>query len=701
MLLPRPILRLPAHVINGLGVALGIGLIQILIGGTAGHAAALTASSAAVCTSLADVPLAPHRSWHRVLSAALLASVVGVLTLALRDSPLLLGLFIALTAFCSALALAWGPRAGPLSFVGILAFVFTMAAPEGPWLPHALWSLLGAALYIGWAVALSRLLQPAYRVLALASVLSATADLLRSRAALLAEAAGQPSAAPTLQARIRSDAALEERLQAARDLLFAARDDAPSRRQTTLLLLAIDLRDTLQASELDLDLLGRDALAERVRSALGANLNEIAAALDAMHDTLRAAPAADAVAEPGGLLASLGEPMLPADDARARLLPVLLRRAQHMIDDVRRMREAMQADDAQPPLQREQLQLFVSVEGWPLAALRRHGSLRSPMLRHALRAAAALGSAYFLARLLPWASHPHWLVLSVAVVLRGNLEQTLSRRNQRVAGTVIGCLLVLALGAYSTPLLSALVFLVAVAIAHSFVMQRYLVTAAAATVMALLQAHLAEPQAGFAIPERLADTLLGALLAWGFSYVLPAWEKGGLVRTVVRLTRAQSALAQQVLRWPQGAKADVELRLARREVYDALGSVAAVAQRTSAEPQSVQVPLYALAGLMASSHALLAHLAAVKLMLTRRASELDRSEADAALRDAAAEVAQRLAAVEQKGVVATDDPDARPLPAEPADDVLMPWLHRRLQLTAQSAAQVAQTARALCTVAKS
>ena len=699
MLLPRPILRLPAHVINGLGVALGIGLIQLLIGGAAGHVAALAASSTAVCTSLADVPLAPHRTWHRVLSAALLASVVGVLTLVLRDTPLWLGLFISLTAFCSALALAWGPRAGPLSFVGILAFVFTMAAPEGPWLPHALWSLPGAALYIAWAVALSRLLQPAYRVLALAHVLSATADLLRSRAALLAEAAGQPGTAPTLQARIRSDAALEERLQAARDLLFAARDDAASRRQTTLLLLAIDLRDTLQASELDLDLLGRDALAERVRAALGTNLSEIAEALDAMHDTLRGAPAAE-VAEPGGALAPIADAPLPDDDVRARLLPVLLRRAQHMVDDARRMREVMQADDAQPPLQREQLQLFVSVEGWPLAALRRHGSLRSPVLRHALRAAAALGCAYFLARLLPWASHPHWLVLSVAVVLRGNLEQTLSRRNQRVAGTVIGCLLVLLLGAYSTPLLSALVFLGAVALAHSFVMQRYLVTAAAATVMALLQAHLAAPEAGFAVPERLADTLLGALLAWGFSYVLPAWEKGGLVRTVVRLTRAQAALAQQVLMWPQGAKADVALRLARREVYDALGGVAAVAQRTSAEPQSVQVPLYALAGLMANSHALLAHLAAVKLMLGRRAAELDRAEADAALRGAAAEVAQRLDAVEQKLALPPDGGDAHPLPAEPADDALMPWLHRRLQLTSHSAAQVAQSARALCRAAK-
>jgi uncharacterized membrane protein YccC len=71
--------------------------------------------------------------------------------------------------------------------------------------------------------------------------------------------------------------------------------------------------------------------------------------------------------------------------------------------------------------------------------------MQSPVLRHAVRAALALGSAYYLALALPWASHPHWLVLSVAVVLRGNLEQTLSRRNARVMGTMLGCAVVLGL----------------------------------------------------------------------------------------------------------------------------------------------------------------------------------------------------------------------------------------------------------------
>jgi len=106
--------------------------------------------------------------------------------------------------------------------------------------------------------------------------------------------------------------------------------------------------------------------------------------------------------------------------------------------------------------------VFISTEGWPLAALRAQLNTRSPTFRHAVRMSLALGSAYFIGLVLPWASHPHWLVLSVGVVLRGNLEQTLSRRNDRVLGTMIGCLLVLVLAQFGAPWLSTLAFLVAV-----------------------------------------------------------------------------------------------------------------------------------------------------------------------------------------------------------------------------------------------
>ena len=90
-----------------------------------------------------------------------------------------------------------------------------------------------------------------------------------------------------------------------------------------------------------------------------------------------------------------------------------------------------------------------------------------------LRAALALSLAYALGQVLPWATHPHWLVLSVAVVLRGNLEQTLSRRNERIIGTVLGCLLVMALAQLHEPRVLGLAFLAAVGVAHAYVNKRY------------------------------------------------------------------------------------------------------------------------------------------------------------------------------------------------------------------------------------
>lgn len=702
--------RLPAHVVNGISVAIGIGLVQLLVTLMVGPLAALAATSGAVLASLADQPLAPHRTWRRVLSAGLTGCVVIVLTLLLRPFPLVLGLLVALVGFGSALVLAWGPRAGPLSFVGVLALVFTLATPAGllPLAQQIGCSLLGAALYLGWAMLTSRLLQPRYRALALAEVLAATARLLRSRAALLAAEEAPPDDVSPLQAWIRDEAARDERVQAARDLLFAAATPQiqhQTQRQTALLLLAIELRDTLMTSDLDLDLLGLDAGALRVRQTLARHLHQVADALDTIHLALRLGQAFVPSAETSSQLAALAAtPPFGADDARARLTTALLERRSHMERVLARMQALMQGAEPRVPLDRAELQLFVTLEGWPLAALRAQARLASPVLRHALRAGLALGSAYFIALALPWASHPYWLVLSVAVVLRGNLEQTLARLNARVAGTALGCLLVLGLAQLGVTALASAVFLVATGLAHSFAIARYLVTATAATVMALVQAHLADPAGGFDTQERLADTVLGALLAWAFCYVLPAWERRGTQHLVTRLLRSLDALAGEVLRWPEAATTTLALRLARREVYVTLGALAAAAQRSVAEPERVRLPLHVCASLLMHSHTLLAHLTSVRLLLATRSGELVRDAAQAALQQAGAALHRQL---DPAGVADSDDAGlttpsldaatlaARALPVQPTEQALLPWLERRLQLGGLAAARVAQAARVL------
>ena len=108
----------------------------------------------------------------------------------------------------------------------------------------------------------------------------------------------------------------------------------------------------------------------------------------------------------------------------------------------------------------------------------------------------------------------------------------------------------------------------ATGLAHAFALRRYLYTTIAGTVSGLLQAHLllVGLQPTFAIGERLADTLLGALLAWLFSYVLPSWERNQIPGLVRRSIKAQSQHARLALLSSEQTT-DLNWRLARRRGF--------------------------------------------------------------------------------------------------------------------------------------
>jgi uncharacterized membrane protein YccC len=737
---PRLAMRLPAHVLNGLAVALGIALIQVALTLAAGPLAALAAATGAICASLADLPIAPARTWRRVGAGAVMGWASGLLVSLLRESGAAMGLTIILLSFCSTMALAWGQRAGPLSFIPILALIFTLAAPPPAdaallWI-HSGWTAIGGLLYFGWAVFSSRVLQPRYRTLALAAALQALAALLRSRAALLSQS--ESGAPPPLQDWIRSQVALDERLQAARDLLFPAAGQAHTGPAIAVLLQAVEMRDTLLAGELDVELLGHDGPAGQLRQRLRTHGAHVADAVDAIARALResgmqvpaaaTAPLAETDIETGAAVAAppapvqaaeARTPLFAATDPRYPLAVAFYGRARRMAAVLARMQAALRGEATPLPLAPDELQVFVSPEGWPLAALRAQLNTRSPTFRHAVRLSLALGTAYFIGLALPWASHPHWLVLSVAVVLRGNLEQTLSRRNDRVLGTMIGCLLVLVLAQFAAAWVATLAFLVAVGIAHSFTTARYLVTAAAASVMALTQAHMAAPDAAdFGALERLADTVIGAALAWGFSYVWPWWERRGIERLTERVLKSLRTLTGEVMRLPDPAKADLSLRLARREVYEAVGAIAAAAQRTGAEPERVQVPLYALAEMLTRCHVLMAQLVAVRLLLARRGAQLEAAVARQALAEACTALRHALdnpgvgtspqrgapgaagAPVVVAGTVPSEDVDHTAVPAALPDSAVLPWLRRRLELATRAARRVGLAAQALNAAAR-
>ncbi len=699
----RPLLALPAHVLNGIVVSLGVTLAYLAVHPLGGAVGALSASSGAVYASLADQPNALGRTWRRVLLAGVIGILVSLVVAALREDAIALAAVVVGIGFLSGLSQAWGPRVGALSFVGTMAFVFTYAAHPAQDTPELLtriaWVAAGSALYLAWATVLCALLQPRYRTLALGSVITAIANLLRARAAVLRAPAQHADAGTRLQSFLAQETQLDDRLQVARDILFAASDSDRARLQSGLLLRAIELRDGLLLSQLDLDLLGSDDAGVQAWRALATSYLAMADQLDALHrGVVRGLPVDDDSDARAALRNLDPVALFGGDGRRRRLLASVVDRSGHMIDDVRRMQVLHRQEDKPRHFARSELRLFVTVEGWPLAALRPHFHLGSPVLRHALRSGAALGAAYAVGVWLPWAAHPHWMVLSVAVVLRGTLDQTLTRRNLRVAGTAAGCGIVLGLSFVATPWLSTAVFLAATGLAHAFALSAYFVTATAATVMALLQAHLVNPDHGFAVFERLADTLIGAAIAWAACYLLPSWERKGLPNMLKRLLQALDELAGQAVRLPDQTGSELAVRMARRTVYESLGSLAGAAQRSRAEPRTARVPTEAYGAVLAHSHALMSHLASVRVLLARRRERLDPQQTEQVLAHAVELIRKRLLEGPSVTLPALTEGQSAALIAErevpetsPAE-ALLPWLQRRLSLAADSAASLAAAA---------
>ncbi|MBE2243057.1 MAG: FUSC family protein [Burkholderiaceae bacterium] len=688
----KRLLDLPAYALNGFTVACGIAIIQLVVHTLEGPHAAALALGGAVCASLADVPNTVARTWIRVCTAAVLSVVSSAVTLWLMPTPLWMGAAVALIAFGAMMAMAWGARAGAAAFAPILALIFTMAVPPGSTsLPElVLWNAVGAAVYLVWSLVSGALLQRRYRALALGEVLAAAAGLLRSRAGLLASPAAGADDTRSMQAWIQGEVGLADRLQSARDLVFAQPDGANAQREIGIVLLTIELRDVLLASRLDLDALAQDDGGRWILGRMSSALLGIAKGLDAAAQAVRRGDVPDALPALDLQALFAGSP-LATDDDRRRLLPALENRLRRLDAEVRRIRALQRGEGAASPLSRSELQKFVAPEGWPLAALRTHWSGSSPVLRHAVRAGLALCSAYYIAQVLPWASHPQWLVLSVAVVLRGSLEQTLARRNARIGGTVLGCGVVLALSPVHSSAALSLVFVAAVGIAHAFVLQRYWLTACAASVMALLQTHMMLPAEGFAIPERVADTVLGAALAWAFSYVLPSWERRRLPDAITRALKELDDYASHSLRLQPGDQ--VAQRLSRRRAYDAFALLAGALQRSSAEPRAVRLPLKDVAALIDHGQHLMAHLSMVRMTLATRRAELDQA-AIAALAQTQATLARCLTLEGTGPAPAVDLEALSRLPsAHPTED-FTPWLLRRLALLAHDAHRIHDTAAA-------
>ncbi len=389
------------------------------------------------------------------------------------------------------------------------------------------------------------------RRLLLAEAMHAFAAYLRAKAALYNPDATGPAA---FRALIDAHATLADRLQAARDSLFARRKHRMQLKRIDTLIALLDAFETVLSSDADIETLARrapsrpDVAAKQLRRPDGGR----------------------------GRAADIGPARAPRPSVAAQVTPKKFaswrmrsrRHTPHRADDpviqayISTADKLILADsyigalastleNATPPSDLAahlNLDLFRQHTPRGLGLLANQFRWHSPALRYAIRLSLAMTAGLGLTLLFNRFDHANWVLLTIALIMRANYSVTRRRRWDRVTGTLIGCALAVTfINTMPAPVLLLFIVL-AVGVSHAYGLVAYRITAVGASISSLLLLHFVAPLVHPQFFERIVDTLIGAGLSWAFSYLLPSWESEDLPRTVRGLLDADAGFADAALR---------------------------------------------------------------------------------------------------------------------------------------------------------
>ena len=626
------------HVLNGLSVALGVMAVAAIASALFGFAAGQPATLGAISASISDFP-APWRAKLRMLLTGFgLAIVSTTLTLLASPSPTALVAVIGLAAFAAGMITGYGRWALALSAQLLVPMVFVLGLP--PLDPARAFQaellLIGGGLaYIALAIVATRLVSRNDRRLM-------ASESIREHAAYLRAIARFTDPAIDVQevygAAIRQQAALADQLQAARALLLERPRATPERvRLAATIGVLLDSFDAVVAAQCDLPALRDWPGAQTLSARIGVALR--AAALDLQFLSLELltsakprlppghAVATDAMRREAARLATSDELGPERRAAAAATVARLLDARRH----IGRLERALTDDDAAAAAIGEvDLSAFAPRRNYDPRQLAQHFRAGSPVLRYAVRLTAAMVAGAVIAETFGGgAGHGNWILLTIAVIMRASYGWTRQRRDDRVAGTLIGCVVASLLVGHLPVGALVLVQGAALALTHGFIRSNYRLASVGASVMALVSLHLVNPAEAAPAIARLADTLVGAAIAHLFSHLWPRWEFAEAPRLATGLLKRIDAFAAVALR-PDATAQDY--RLARMALIEAIAALSDSAARMGGEPAAAQRGLEELATMLIAAHGVVAQLSAARIAL----QAADPAEADQARVEAAA-----------------------------------------------------------------
>ncbi|HSC61826.1 MAG TPA: FUSC family membrane protein [Rhizomicrobium sp.] len=685
------------HIENGVAVAICMAVVGAGFDLAFGLSVTVLAYTGAVCASVVDQPSRFSIKPPIFAGTVLATGLISLLAALSGGNPIGLGLLVAALSFIAALISAYGRRALGVGVAAVLALVLGMSGQKDTLaaaIEHTAIFVAGGAAYAVLALAVGALLDSRNRRVVLGEALRAFANYLRAKAAAFDPAETHK---PSLRALIEANGVLAENLQIARDMIYAGRMTERRLQYANALTSLVDCFEQILSSDADIEILRRSQhrhLLHRMRTLTGDFANDIENLIVELaarrHDIAKIDHRAQlrAIAEEMARLAKT--PPADADEEIARAAfsstHTKLVRAVAQLDRLARViRRSESVMDAQRVLN---LAAFMQQETTSPRVLLAQFKISSPTMRYAIRLTLAMTAGYIITLLFPNYVHGGWILLTTALIMRANYSITRQRRNDRILGTLLGCIVSAALIRFLPGQWPLAVVFLSVGVSHAFGTVNYRITALAASVSALLLIHFMYPGTQPLFFERIVDTLIGAALATGFSFLLPSWERRNVPQLVNNLIKSDCAFAEQAL-----TRAPVEqtYRLARRNALDSVSALSSAARRLLDEPGADKRALAVLNELLGANYLFASDLASVRTALLARAAELNAQATDDVLSAARGIVLDTLAEVRRARAERPDHLRRRGL-SELPDTAALPFLRRRLLHIERSARNVAALA---------
>lgn len=270
---------------------------------------------------------------------------------------------------------------------------------------------------------------------------------------------------------------------------------------------------------------------------------------------------------------------------------------------------------------------FAPLQDYDPVLLIRNFSFKSTIFRHSIRLAVTVMIGFSLGLIFPF-QNPHWILLTVIVIMRPSYGLTKNRAKDRFIGTIIGAVIAsVTVLLIQNPYIYGVLGVLSLVFALSLLQKNHKTSSIFITLSVVFIYAIVQSEVLTVIKFRIIDTIVGAGLSYAaMRWLWPTWEFIGIKDSIGKSVKANKDFLYKITEsYQRKGKIPTSYNVARKQAFWETSNLSTAFQRMSQEPKRKQREKDKIYELVVMNHSFLASLASLSTYIrnhkTTEASE--------------------------------------------------------------------------------